>query len=319
MAPRYDLASLGANLRAVAVTTVNASPVANNPDFRPSQALPGLEPGGAALDLSGWKFRKALQLKSGDAQQLELDLDVLAHCDSGFADLRILRGSNQVPYLIQRTSISRSVPLGVTLTNDAKQPRLSRWLVRLPRAGVPFTRLICSAKSPLFQRQVSLFEETAGDRGEVYRHPLGDATWVQTPDRKSREFLLAFSETPQTDTLVLETDNGDNPPIELERFTAFYPVTRMIFKARPADNLFLYYGNPRVSPPNYDLILVAGELMMADKSIASPANEEQLKKDTVVAGGPSTTGGILFWAILAAVVVALLAIIAKLLPQKPLA
>ena len=64
----------------------------------------------------------------------------------------------------------------------------------------------------------------------------------------------------QSDTLILETENGDNPPIELEKFTAFYPATRVLFKAKPDDRLFLYYGNPRVSPPSYDLSLVAGRI-----------------------------------------------------------
>ena len=107
----------------MAATTVNISALANNPDYHPPEALPGLELTGSALNVSDWKFRKAIQIKSGDAQQVELDLDVLAHCEPGFADLRVLRESNQVPYLIQRTSISRPLTLTATVTNDAKNPR----------------------------------------------------------------------------------------------------------------------------------------------------------------------------------------------------
>ena len=68
----------------------------------------------------------------GGAQQIELDLDVLAHAQPGFGDLRVLRGSNQVPYIIQRTSISRALTLTVTATNDAKDPKFSRWIIKLP-------------------------------------------------------------------------------------------------------------------------------------------------------------------------------------------
>ena len=254
-APRYDIASLGGNLKKVVATTVNISALANNPDYHAPEALPGLELTGATLNVSDWKFRKAIQVKSGDVQQIELDLAVLAHGGQSFADLRILHGSNQVPYLIQRTSISRPLALTVTLTNDAKNSRLSRWLIHLPRAGVPMTRLSCSTKSPLFQRQFSLSEAVASERGEIYRHALGNTSWIQTPDRKSRDFTLSFSDLPQSDTLILETENGDNPPVELEKFTAYYPATRVIIKARVENKLFLYYGNPRISPPSYDLSL----------------------------------------------------------------
>jgi hypothetical protein len=40
--------------------------------------------------------------------------------------------------------------------------------------------------------------------------------------------------------------NGDKPPVGLEKFAMFYPATRILFKAKPGDELFLYYGNPRV-------------------------------------------------------------------------
>ena len=117
--------------------------------------------------------------------------------------------------------------------------------------------------------------------------------------------------------MFLETENGDNPPIELETFTAVYPATRVLFKAKADDELFLYYGNPRVSPPRYDLSLVAGQLLAADKTIASLAGEQQLKKPSWQESEVPGKGGVLFWGILAVVVVVLLIIISRLLPNSP--
>jgi hypothetical protein len=156
-------------------------------------------------------------------------------------------------------------------------------------------------------------------RGEKYRHPLGSATWRQTPDRKSKEFTLTFDATPQSDTLFLETQNGDNPPIALAQFTANYPVTRALFKAKAGDEIFLYYGNQRVGPPSYDLNLVANQLLSADKKIASLGAEEQLKKSSWRENEVPGKGGVLLWGILALVVVVLLVIISRLLPKAPAA
>jgi hypothetical protein len=320
-APRYDLAALGMNLRDLAVSPIKISPPTDNPDFRAAEVLPGLEVTGAALDVSDWKFRKPVKIsKDGGAQQIEPDLEVLAHARPGFEDLRVLDGSNQVPYIIQRTSISRALTPSVTPTKDAKDPKLSRWIIKLPQSGLPIARLTCVSPTPLFERSLSLYEELTDERGDKYRRVLGGATWTQTPERQSKEFTLTLDGTLQSDTLFLETDNGDNPPIELEKFTAFYPATRILFKAKPKDELFLYYGNPQVAPPSYDLSLVAEQLLTAEKNVASLFAEEQLKEPSWYKNQMPSQGGVLLWGILALVVVVLVFIISRLLPnsQPPL-
>ncbi len=316
-APRYDLTALGMNLEGVAVSSVKLPPPSDNPDFRAQEVLSGLEVTGRALDVSDWRFRKPVKVSSGGAQQIELDLDVLAHAQPGFADVRVLHGSNQVPYILERTSISRALTPSVTATNDAKNPKLSRWIIKLPRSSLPLTRLVCVATSPLFEREMSIHEELADERGDKYRHDLASGLWTQTPEHPSKEFALALGSALQSDTLFLETENGDNPTIKLEKFTLYYPATRILFKAKPDDELFLYYGNPRVPPPRYDLSLVAGQLLAADRKVASLSNEEQLKKPSWRENQVSGQGGALFWGVLAMVVLVLLVIISRLLPKPP--
>ncbi len=315
-APRYDLAALVMNLKDVPVSSTKIPPPSDNPDFRAPEVLPGLEVTGAALDVSEWKFRKPVKLSKGGAQQIEPDLDVLAHARPDFADLRVLHGSNQVPYIIERTSISRALTPSATAAVDPKDPKLSRWTIKLPRSGLPIARLTCVSRTPLFERSMSLYEEVTDERGSKYRQPLGGATWTQTPERQSKEFTLTLDNPLQSDTLILETENGDNPLIELEKFTAFYPATRILFKTKPDDGLFLYYGNPSVSPPSYDLSLVAEQLLAAEKNVASLSAEEQLKKSSWYENQIPGRGGVLFWGILGLVVVVLLVVISLLLPKS---
>ena len=314
--PRYDLAALGSDLKGIAVSPLQLSPLADNPAYRPPEVLTGIQAGSTALDVEDWKYRKPIKLSRAGAQRLELDLDVLAHAQPGFGDLRLLSAGKQLPYILAPTSISRSLTPTITATTDKKDPRVSRWVIKLPRAGLPLTQLNCSARTPLFQRDVTLYEERSDERGDKYRQTLGSAAWTQTPDRTSRQFTLALQSSPQTDTLVLETHNGDNPTIELEKFQAFYPATRVLFKAQPADELLLYYGNPQAAAPRYDLSLVAGQLLAADQAPAALAAEEQLKKSWSE-GHSAGKGGVVFWGILALVVVALLVMISRLLPQPP--
>jgi hypothetical protein len=315
-APRYDLAALGSNLKATAMAPLGFSPLADNPNYRPPEVLVGIQEGGTALDVSEWKYRKAVKLTRPGAQRIELDLDVLSHAQPGFGDLRLVSAGKQLPYILEPTSISRSLTPTVTTVSDKKDPQLSRWIISLARPALPLTRLSCTARTPLFQRDMSLYEELSDDRGEKFRRPLGTASWVQTPDRASKQFILRLDSPPSSDTLVLETHNGDNPPIELDKFQAFYPATRILFKAPAADALLLYYGNGRASAPRYDLSLVAGQLLAADQSEATLAAEEKLKTSWGEGRRPGT-GGIVFWGMLAVVVVVLLIIISRLLPKSP--
>ena len=316
-APSYDLAALGANLKSVPAQPIPLPAPADNPNYRPPEVLSGVEEQGAALDVSAWKFRKAVKLSRSGAQQVELDLDALARAQPGFDDLRLVRGGKQLPYILERTSISRSLVPTVAATNDTKHPTLSRWILKLPQPNLPVTRLSSEAQTALFERQLTLHEEIPDERGEPYGRLLASGSWVQTPERKRREFFLTLDASPRSDTLFLETQNGDNPPIAMEKFQLFYPASRLLFKAKADDEIFLYYGNPEAPPPRYDLSLVADQLLTADKTAASLSAQEQLKKSSWRDNPAAGKGGVLFWGILALVVIVLLILIARLLPKAP--
>ncbi len=314
-APAYDLAALGMNLRRTPVRDLEFSPLADNPGYREPEVLPGVGAEGSKLDVAAWRYRKAVKPKDTGVQQIEFDLDVMAHGARGFGDLRVLRADTQVPFILEHTSISRSLAPEVTLTNEPRQPNLSRWMLKLPRKGLPVDRLRCAADSPLFRREVTLWEEATGDRGETFRRHLGSAVWLRTPDQTSGDFFLTLQQPPTSDTLLLETHNGDNPPVQLKGFQFFYPATRMLFKGKSGDELLLYYGNPQTGPPDYDLSLVAGQLLAADKLAPALGGEEQLKKSPWGDRQPGK-GGVVFWGMLALVVIVLLVVIARLLPKS---
>lgn len=317
-APRYDLAALAARITGAVATEIQPAAIAETAGYRSPDALAGLGETSAPLDVSQWKFRKAVQIAGAGAQQLELDADVLSHATPGFADLRLMRAQRQLPYLIESTSILRPITPQIAAANDPKHPRLSRWSLRFPQPGLPLTRFACTSPTPLFERTLRLWEEVPDERGDKYPRELGRATWRRTPGDPVREFTFEIAQRPITATLLLETDNGDNPPIDLAVVRAWHPVTRLAFKAAPVagEPLQLYYGNTQAGPPRYDLALVASQLFAAEKTTASLGAEEGGKKSTWLAAEPLSSGSrIVFWAVLAVVVAALLFILARLFPK----
>jgi len=315
-APRYDMSGFGPQLKNVGATELTLPPpLLDNPDFKAPEALTSVALTGAAIDLADWKYRKSVKLSGSGVRQLELDLETLADAADDFRDLRLVCDGRQIPFLVERPSISRAIELSGIKVADPKRPSFSRWKFKLPQAALPVNRFACSSTSPLFERNMRLFEELTDDRGDLYSRELGRATWQQTPEGGRRELVIQISAPPTADTIFLETENGDNSAIDLGDFRCFYPVTRLVFKAGSSQPLWLYYGNREAQAPRYDLSLVAGQVLSAEKSAATLGAQGNIKGGKAPAEDSNEHGGVIFWAALALVVVVLLALVSKLLPK----
>ena len=246
-------------------------------------------------------------------QQLELTPHVLAHAQPGLSDLRLVAAGKQVPFVVERAGFTRGLTPEVARADDPKRPRLSRWSIRLAQARLPITQLSCETKAALFQREARLFEEVADSRGERYPRMLGGASWVRRPETKSSRLLLVLTGPPQTETLLLEIDNGDNPALELEKFQVFVPVSRLLFKAPPGATVELCYGNPNAVAPSYDLSLVAPQMLAAAKFNTTLADADPTGSGS---RGPSSRDlSLAFFGVLALVVIGLVVVIMRLLPK----
>jgi hypothetical protein len=318
-APRYDLSALSGKLRNTTAMEVVSSALVPNSNYKPPEALAALTLSGAKIDVPKWKFRKPLALKQNGVQQVELDPELLARSQPDQRDIRVVRGEYQLPFLSERTSLSRPISLNAAAANDPKKPALSRWSLKLPQPGVPITRLVCTSSSPLFHRQMRLLEEVTDERGDKFASELGRATWDQTPDSSKRDLVIELNARPKSDTFFLETDNGDNPAIELRDFRGYYPVTHVIFKATPdpAQPIWLYYSNADAAAPRYDLTLVASELLKAERGTVVAGAEENLSPKRPFVG-QTLTGSTryIFWGALALVVIVLLAVMWRFLPKQ---
>jgi hypothetical protein len=315
-APRYDLAGQGLVLKNIPLAPVTPGLLAANPAYRIPETLPQVPDIGTAIDISAWGFRKRLNIERPGVQQLDLDLEILAHAQPAFADLRLVRNGRQLPFVIDRSTTTRSLIPASVPANEPLKPNSSRWALKLPLPNLPLTRLTCTSPSPLFQRAVALYEEVLDERGGKYRRDLGSDSWVQSPDHTRKSFSLGLRALPQTDSLFLEIQNEDNPPIELTGFEFSWPVTRLLFKTTETDGNFLYYGNLNADTPHYDLSLVAGQLLRADKAAAALSAEEPWKKASWADRQASGKSSWLLWVVLGIVVIVLLAVIARLVPKQ---
>jgi hypothetical protein len=313
----YDISDLGMNLRQTPLTAVDCQPRVANPSYRVEETLPQVTDTGAPIDVKPWLFRKRVVVQQSGVQQLELDLEALAHAGASFADLRLVREGRQIPFVIEDSSLERHFPVDAVPEIDRDRPQVSRWLLKLPQKNLPLTRLSCVSATPLFRRNVVVFEESA-TRPDG-RRVLGTATWVRASESASSILTLPLSGTTESDHLYLETENGDNPPVDLSRFEVQHRTARLLFKTAAAEGVSLYYGNADASAPSYDLSLVSGQLRSAEKNTATLGSEEQVRKpswhEAITGGRGDNKGSLILWIVLAGVVVVLLGLITKLVPK----
>jgi hypothetical protein len=319
VAPQYDLAAFAGDLRGAVAAVVVPGNIEDVPGYHERESLgvapmPEVPLTGAPLDAREWSFRRAVQISDPGVQELELDLDAIAKSRPDFADVRLLRAGNQIPYVLEQPGLARSLSLSPEASPDPKRPSVSVWSIRLPKAGLPIRSIVLASTSSLFQRQFRIFEKLTNQEGNSYEYALASGQWSRTPDPgmpENRAFGL--QDRMRTDTLWIETDNGDNPAIALGTVQAVYPVLRLVFKVAEPDGFTLAYGNPSAGAPRYDLSLVAVRLLTSSRSIAHmSADEEGTGPRNPFAG---ISGGYVFWGALALVVVALLVVVAKLLPK----
>jgi hypothetical protein len=321
-APRYDLAAFADDMRqakanAVALGTVELIPGSRPPDADLGLQIPDMFKA-APIDTAGWKARRAVEIAQPGVQELELDPDVLSRARSDFSDVRLIHDGAQVPYLIEQPDLARALALTPEASPDAKRPSVGRWRVALPNARLPIQRVILSTRVALFQRSVRIYENVQGADGGTYELTLANGDWRRTPeveDPGTRVF--EFTAQPRTDTIWIETDNGDNAPLTLGEAKAIYPVTRLVFRSPATEGVALIYDHKEAKAPRYDLSLISSRLLAATKNRATlgPADKAAPSGRYLEA----LKGGPIFWGALALLVAALLAAVAKVLPKPPAA
>lgn len=314
MPPDYDLKALRGAMSAVEGRRLTPGPLHEKPDFKVPPELPGVDPAGVAIDLTGWTHRRAIDAAPPGVIRIELDAAVLAGCQSGLGDLRLIQDGRQIPYLIQSDRVIRDLPLSLRLLpQNPQQPTVSEWELALPIDGLPALELTAGSPTVMFARRFEAVAVRKDELGNALVDWLGSADWVKSQGHDTTLALgLGGRRLPRV--IRLQTDHGDNPPIALENPQVRFAAAVIVAKPIGTAPISLVYGNPKASAPQYDLRLVRQELMTAATHPARLQDEERLgpvKQDR----SPADTGSPWLWIALAVVVIALLSVVARLLPK----
>jgi hypothetical protein len=318
-APRYDLEAVrdSVNVASLPKATWAEAKRLNVPEASASPAP--MPETGAPLDAAVFAYHRAIPDGPAGLMALGLDAAVLAHSrgPGRFADVRVVDAANrQIPYILER----RDEPLTVDLTLNALAPQSpdlksaaghnrTTYGITLPYAKLPAATLVLETPARVFQRTVQAGIERPADRRrrDPWFEVVASADWSHRDQQTSAQPLaLSVGALSSTDLLVT-IDEGDNSPLPISAVRLLLPTYRLRFYRPAGATLMLVYGREDFSPPQYDLALLAPQVMgvEARETTAAPETASRTAGATFI----STRT---FWVFLSAAVLVLLALIVRL-------
>jgi hypothetical protein len=321
-APRYDLEAVRPTL-SIASTTEAAWGEARlrSEAEKISGVVPALPTIGATIDPAS--FRYVRPIPSGEAGLVTIPLDaaVLSHGRSdGFADVRVIDAANrQVPYLVERAS----EPLSLDLTIEPAAPRpaslpadrtLSVYRIRLPLEQLPQARVVLTTTARVFTRRVTVGVEHRPDRRrrDPWFEPLATSGWAHADQESSAPALTMTMPPIEGRELLVTVEEGDNSALQLAPPRLLLPSFRLrLIRERDAA-LRLAYGRDDLSPPQYDLALIAPQLTGVAATEVMPGPEQT--------SGPASPVMLMspqiFWGVLSLAVLVLIGLVVRLVRKS---
>jgi len=159
--------------------------------------------------------------------------------------VRLLQGSPPPPPLTAQLGFQKR----------ASEPGVSRYHVSLPAPGLPIVGLELEVEASYVLRPARVTEARLSG-SEIRPSVLGQATLrrVVHEDLVASQMEIPIS-TPTESEVMIEVDNGDNPPLELKTVTArFAPQPWIYFESPDGEGLTARYGASGLRAPSYDLV-----------------------------------------------------------------
>ncbi|MFL5615926.1 MAG: DUF3999 family protein [Gemmatimonadaceae bacterium] len=308
--PRYDLEAERDRVPSLALSAAHWGGTGDLAAAAPDSTV-AMPITGATIDVGGFRYTRALPLGTPGLTTLPLDAAALAH--GSLADTRIATADgHQVPFLVERLDepLSVALPMPARITRRGDPGSRTRYRIQLPYSGLPAGRLIVHTDARVFNREVALqMLPSADDDPRARGGPvtLSTTAWRHTdPDQPASALSLELPPV-RVAEVTLVIDEGDNAPLPIRDATLLLPAYRLRFFRDAHTPLRLIYGRSDLTPPRYDLALLAPRLLGAPAHDIVPGAEQEGADVTGV------TPTIVFWCALGAAVLVLIVMIARLL------
>lgn len=268
------------------------SELVDNPDFVPPVLRSGLGlPGRLLPEPDAFAYTAAVSGAVGMVR-IPLPAEVQAASASQLRDLRLtdLEG-RQVPHLLRRTQVDPVLDVAMADVERTEDGGVSRLVVPVPDPEVAVATLTVHTEATAFRRIVSVLRPAAD-----HLVPLRSVDWSGA-DRPGEVGIAV--DTVVGDTLVVEIDNGDDPPLPVDALRLSRPGWELVAVV-PEGGATLHVGDPRRAMADFDLQLYADDLTQRAVAVATvgplveqaPAPLAMVDRAALLAGLVVLVGGL---------------------------
>ncbi len=321
--PVYDLEAIRDSVNIASVTDASwgeVRPIVEREHTAPPTPAP-LPVTGSVVDVDLFAFRRTIPDGPAGLAALILDAGALAHSrgpDARFADVRILDASNrQVPYVVERRDEPIAIQLSVetaepdvTQRGSPARPNRSSYRLRLPYANLPSSRLVIETSARVFQRglQLAIVRPPDRHRRDAGLDIIAATSWAHVDRDEAAPVLLLPVGQVDTTELWLSIDEGDNSALPITGVRLLLPSYRLRFYHPARSALRLVYGRSDLPAPQYDLALLAPQVMGVEAREVTAAAETGSERGP----GQALISPRGFWVFLSLAVLVLIGLIVRL-------
>ena len=329
-APHYDLEAARNQIRIDAVRDATwGEPRARSAEENAAAAAPPLPTVGASIDPGLFKYVRTVPPGSAGLVAVAFDAQILAHSagpNRDFGDVRVVDAADrQIPYIVEHAAEPLSLDLDIeklsALPKTLQPVRANRSVYRVtyPVGGLPPSRLVLTTPARVFDRRVIVAEHREPDdvererRRDPWLETLATARWAHANQDVPAMPLTVSVLPPHGTELLVIVDEGDNTPLPIASARLLLPSYRIrLFRGANA-RLRVAYGRADASKPQYDLALLAPQVL------GTPAADVALDAEQRI-GSVQTTAAFVsprvFWGALTIAVIVLLGLIGRLLKKE---
>lgn len=326
-AQRYDLEAQGMRIAAAGpFPAAQLGAERANQRFQAPLPLAFTPNRGAALEARRWSRQRVFVVTGReDLYSVTLRAADLGVLRPDLADLRVVdEADSQVPFLFE-TAAATEKPELRTEADTGGSGRSGRGAVSRHRlvmpdldgepAAFPVAALELEVADRFFSRPARMIDpEAAGRRGE---RVIGSATLARSGREEGSPAPLEIAaDGRRYRELVLEIEEGDNAPLQIQRVRGLVRVPRLAFKAAPG-RYRLLLGNQEAAPARYDIASLRQEFLTysavpIEAEPLSPNPGHRRRASEYLKDAPPT---LLLWGTLGLAVVALLGLTVRILRQ----
>jgi len=202
------------------------------------------------------------------------------------------------------------------LSSAGAQAGRSEYVVPVPYRDISGATLVLTTRARVFRRTVRIGVRPPPDRqGRTALRPIETRVWEQRDDAAAAPPLTLPVPHAFTGEVVLDVDEGDNQPLPIERATLLVPSYAVRFFRSDAAPLLLAYGRQDLTPPRYDLSLLA-PYVLGQRARPIEAGAERGRDGAPGGSAAPLVSPAVFWGALGVAVVVLLGIVVRLVRRE---